>query len=213
MTRDGAVLWRNAKGLNRAAAEVSPAAAGLPPLLFFTDPARTPEPWRVAAGLPAGAAVVYRPFGAAEAETVAARLRAVTAERGVKLLIGLDAGLAERCGADGAHLPERAAAEAGALRTRRPEWLVTAAAHSAAALERAAAHGAAAAVLSPVFAPGGASRGPALGVEAFARLVAGARLPVYALGGITAATAPRLQGTGACGLAAVDGILAALAAD
>lgn len=209
MTRAGAVLWREAQGLARAAAAVSPRAVGLPPLLFFTDPQRTPQPWRTAAALPAGAAVVYRPFGAPEAERVAAQLRAATADRGVRLLIGLDAELAERSGADGVHLPERAVGQAGELRARRPDWLVTAAAHSADALTATAAAGASAAVLSPVFAPGGASRGPALGVEAFSRLAAAARLPVYALGGVTADVTAQLRATGACGLAAVDGIVAA----
>ena len=209
MTRAGAVLWRTAQGLARSAAAVSPAAAGLPPLLFFTDPVRTPEPWRTSAALPAGAAVVYRPFGAPDAGDIAARLRVVTRDRGVRLLIGLDARLAEHSGADGVHLPERAAAEAGGLRARRPDWLVTVAAHSAEALASAAAHGASAAVLSPVFTPGGTSSGPALGVEAFGRMVAGARLPVYALGGVTADSARRLAATGACGLAAVDWIVAA----
>ena len=56
MRRAGAVLWREAQGLARAAAAVSPRAVGLPPLLFFTDPQRTPQPWRTAAALPAGAA-------------------------------------------------------------------------------------------------------------------------------------------------------------
>jgi thiamine-phosphate pyrophosphorylase len=44
-------------------------------------------------------------------------------------------------------------------------------------------------------------------VAGFAALVAGAALPVYALGGVTAETAPALLGAGAAGLAAVDGIV------
>ena len=48
-------LWGTALDLNRAAAAVSPAAGRLPPLLFFTDPERTPRPWETAAGLPTGA--------------------------------------------------------------------------------------------------------------------------------------------------------------
>lgn len=209
MTRQGQLLWETAKGLNRAAAAVSPRAAGLPPLLFFTDPARTPQPWRTAAALPAGAAVVYRSFGAVEAAMIARRLREATTGAGVRLLIGLDAELADRCGADGVHLPERAAAQARTLLEARPDWLVTVAAHSSAAL--AAADGASAAVVSPVFAPGGASSGPALGVAGFAAVAAGASLPVYALGGITAETAGQLARSGACGLAAVGAIVSSFA--
>ena len=43
--------------LERAAAHFRTAGA-LPRLWFFTDPARTPTPWRVADALPPGAAVV-----------------------------------------------------------------------------------------------------------------------------------------------------------
>ena len=60
-------LWGTALDLNRVAAAVSPAAGRLPPLLFFTDPERTPRPWETAARLPAGAAVVFRAFGRADA--------------------------------------------------------------------------------------------------------------------------------------------------
>ena len=51
---DARALWNAATALNRAAAAVSPGAAWLPPLLFFTDPERTPRPWETAARLPAG---------------------------------------------------------------------------------------------------------------------------------------------------------------
>ena len=53
-------LWETAKALNRAAARVSPSAAGLPPLIFVTDPDRTPRPWEIAARLPAGAAARFK---------------------------------------------------------------------------------------------------------------------------------------------------------
>lgn len=209
MTRQGRILWETALGLNRAAAAVSPVAAALPPLLFFTDPQRTPEPWTIADRLPAGAGVVFRAFAATDRLDQARRLRAVTRRAGVRLLIGLDAELAEASEADGVHLPERAAGEAGPLRAARPDWIVTVAAHSLAVLDRAARAGASAAVLSPVFTPGGDSVGTPLGVEEFGRLAGGADLPVYALGGITADNAGQMTGRGACGLCAVEGILQA----
>ncbi|HEY0926902.1 MAG TPA: thiamine phosphate synthase, partial [Brevundimonas sp.] len=52
---DARILWDAALALNRAATAVSPGAASLPPLLFFTDPERTPRPWETAARQPAGA--------------------------------------------------------------------------------------------------------------------------------------------------------------
>lgn len=210
---DAEILWQVASGLARTAAEVSRAPGpGLPPLLFFTDPERTPRPWEAAARLPAGAGVVYRHFGAAGARRTAQRLREVTASRGVRLLIGLDAGLAEAVGADGVHLPETALDRAAALAETHPHWLITGAAHGAEAL--VPSPGLHASVLSPVFPAGGASaRRPALGPARFRALVLQAARPVYALGGITAENAREMLGSGACGLAGVGSIRAAFAGD
>lgn len=207
-TEDANRLWAAALDLNRAVPPVSPAPGRtLPPMLFFTDPARTPEPWTTAQSLPRGAAVIYRSFGAPEAEAVAARLRSLTRARGVRLLIGLDADLADRVGADGVHLPERAVATAAALRLRRPDWLLTGAAHSPARTRDPAGQGLDAWVLSPVFPAGGASAAkPALGVETFRTAVRASPLPVYALGGVGPATVEALHDSGACGFAAVDAI-------
>ena len=213
MNRSGAeILWEVARVLARDAANVSRRAgqppADLPPLLFFTDPDRTPRPWETAARLPAGAAVVFRAFGAADARETALRLRDATARRGVRLLIGLDADLAEAVGADGVHLPERALEQAPALSAARPGWRITGAVHGAEALSDAA--GLDAAVLSPVFDAGGASAArPPLGVTGFSELARRAAIPVYALGGIDAANARALIGSGACGLAGVSAIRAA----
>ncbi|CAN5153083.1 thiamine phosphate synthase [soil metagenome] len=212
LSGDARTLWDAAVALDRAAGRVSPARR-LPPMLFFTDPVRTPEPWRTAGALPAGAGVVYRAFGAPQAEAVARRLRAVTADRGVRLLIGLDAELAEQIGADGVHLPERALASAATLRGYRPDWLLTGAAHSQAAVDSAPTD-LDALILSPVFPAGGASADKAvLGVEAFADIVRSSRLRIHALGGITADTVARLTGTGACGFAAVEAIQRAFSED
>ncbi len=202
LSGDARTLLDAAVALARAAAPVSP--RGLPPLLFFTDPVRTPEPWRTAERLPDGAGVVYRGFGAPDADVVGRRLRRITTDRGVRLLIGLDADLAERIEADGVHLPERAAGQATVLRARRPDWLLTAACHRP---EGAAPQGLDALMLSPIFPAGGTSSvKPALGVEAIGAVVRSTGLPVYALGGIGLDTVGRLAGSGACGLAGVDAI-------
>ena len=200
------ILWGVATVLARDAAEVRRGQGPVPPpLLFFTDPERTPRPWETAARLPAGAVVVYRAFGAPDAAVTAGRLRRATREAGVMLLIGLDVDLAEEVEADGLHLPDRALGRAKATREAHPGWLLTGAAH--AGDSPAALAGLDAAVLSPVFPAGGASaRRPALGIEAFAAQARSAPCPVYALGGIDAGNAHRLIGTGACGLAGVAAI-------
>lgn len=212
---DAEILWEAASVLARDASKVSRARgrAGpdLPPLLFFTDPGRTPRPWETAARLPAGSGVVFRYFGRADALETAQRLRAVTLDRGVRLLIGLDVALAEAVRADGVHLPERSLDQAEALIAARPDWIITGAAHSSAVLERP---GLDAFVISPVFPAGGASADrPALGLKTLAEWVGAAPAPIYALGGIDSGNAPSLVGSGACGIAGVSAIQSAFGPD
>jgi thiamine-phosphate pyrophosphorylase len=210
MNQSGAdILWEVASVLARDAADVSRAGRrpvpGLPPLLFFTDPDRTPRPWETAARLPRGSGVVFRAFGAADAREIGLRLREATCRRDGLLLVGLDAELAAAIEADGVHLPERALDCAPQLAGSRPGWRITGAVHSAQALRMAA--GLDAAVLSPVFAAGGASAArPPLGPLGFGRMLRDAPVPVYALGGVNADNARALIGSGACGLAGVSAI-------
>ena len=206
---DAEILWEVARVLARDAAKVSRARGhrDLPPLLFFTDPDRTPRPWETAARLPAGAAVVFRHFGRIGAHDTARRLRDATGKRGVLLLIGLDADLAETVGADGIHLPERALGQASRLSETHPDWLITGAAHAGSAL---GARHLDARVLSPVFVAGGRSATTTpLGVGGFHAAAVSGPCPVYALGGIDARNAQALIGSGACGLAGVASIQAA----
>lgn len=182
------------------------AAKPLPRLLFVTDPARTPDPEAVVERLPAGVGVIFRAFDAPDALARADRLREITGRRGQTLLIGRDAGLAAASHADGVHLPEREVGLCAAIRQDRPEWVVTAAAHSLEAALKAGTCGCDAVLVSPVFASASPSAGPPMGPDAFAALVAAAPLPVYALGGVDMRTAPELVGSGAAGFAMVDGL-------
>lgn len=175
----------------------------LPALLFFTDPVRTPDPEVIAAQLPPGSAIVYRHFGAPDAEARARRLATIARSRGLKLLIGRDVTLAVRIGADGIHLPEAEAHHAPALRRAHPGWIVTSAAHSLTAARSSRAD---AVVVSVAFPSNSPSAGRALGPVRLAALVRAAGRPAYALGGVNAKTARRLRDTGIIGLAAVEGL-------
>jgi thiamine-phosphate pyrophosphorylase len=205
---EGTHLWAEAQALARAAQAVRGGRPSrVPPLLFFTDPERTPRPWGTVARMPPGSGVVYRGFGRPEALDEATRLRAVTRERSMTLLIGRDAELAGRVEADGLHLPETALSAAYALSGRRPDWILTGAVHSVEAA--LGARDLDAAILSPIFPAGGASRvKPALGLDAL-RAACGGPIPVIALGGIAAETIGALSTTGCAGVAAVGGIDAA----
>ncbi len=150
--------------------------------------------------------MIYRHFGASDAEATARTLAAIARRRGLVLLIGQDAALAARIGAAGVHLPERDAAAARRLKVRYPGWIVTAASHSPRAIRRAEAAGADAVLLSAIFPSRSPSAGAPLGSIRLTRLVRDARLPVYALGGVNARTAARLTATGVAGCAAVQGL-------
>lgn len=206
----------NATALARRVASVSASGAlpkvAPPPLLVFTDPIRLPRPWEIVEHLPPGAGLVYRAFGAGDAVAVAERLRTITRERGVVLLIGMDADLADRVGADGVHLPERCLSAAYALGGKRPDWLLTGAVHSVEAAERA--RDLDAVVLSPIFPAGGTSAArPALGLDALAEACRRSAVPVYALGGIDADLAETLTDSGACGIAGIDAFARAFGTD
>jgi thiamine-phosphate pyrophosphorylase len=196
------------EALRRASLTLRPRTAGakgLPRLLAFTDPDRSGDVLRLAAGLPRGSALVFRTFGAADALETARRLRRITWRRGVLLLIGADTNLARAVRADGVHLPERFVGRLPAL-TRRG-LLLTAAAHSPAAARRALALGANAVVLSSVMPSVSPSAGRAIGPLRLAQIVRALGGPAYALGGINAGNSRRVAATGIAGLAAVGAFI------
>jgi thiamine-phosphate pyrophosphorylase len=151
--------------------------------------------------------VIFRGFGREGEGEIALRLAAVARRRNLLLLIGADV---VRAPGAGVHLPERLAHRAAALKRARPGVTITVAAHSVAALLRARRVGADAALLSAVFESASPSAGRPLGPVRFAALVRRAGLPVYALGGVRTKNAPRLLGSGAAGLAMVEGLVRAL---
>lgn len=186
-----------ARRLNREAG-----SPPIPALYFFTDPTRTPDPVAVAQTLPAETAVVYRHFGAPERVRIARQLAAVCEARRLLLLIAADPELALRVGAAGVHWPER---KTPAFRDPRFQ-LITASAHSRAALPRAAAC-ADACVLGPVFETRSASGNAPLGLFRASQIARVSTIPVIALGGVTSANARKLSGRGFAGVAAIDAFL------
>jgi thiamine-phosphate pyrophosphorylase len=205
--RDGSfwTLQRTAACLGRRGGPRKP----LPALLYFTDPARTPDPEPTAARLAPGSAVVLRTFGAPEALARGRRLRAVTWRRRCVLLVGADDALAAAMRADGVHLPQRLAGRARRLKATRPGWIVTTAAHDLSSARRAARQGADAVVLSAAFSSASPSAGSPLGALRLAQLARRIGAPVYALGGVNDRTARLLLHARLVGLAGVEGVEAA----
>ncbi len=187
-----------ARRLNREAGVAAP-----PSLFFLTDPERTPDPVAVAHRLPAGAAVVYRHFGAANRARMARRLAEACRARRLVLLIAADPSLAGRVGAAGVHWPEQR------LPARRDasQGLATVAAHSRAGLARAVAFGADACILAPVFPTRSSSGRRPIGLFRASQMARETTIPVIALGGVNAHTARRLAGRGFAGFAAVEALI------
>jgi thiamine-phosphate pyrophosphorylase len=196
--RNAAKLARLVRALN--------AGRALPPLILMTDETRAQDPIAAARNLPRGSAVIVRHRDSASRILLATRLQAIARARDLLLLISQDAELAIKLGADGLHLPEARARDAAHWKSLRPQWLITAAAHSAAAVAGAARAGADAALLAPIFPTRSHPDRATLG-SVRARLIArSAPLPVYALGGVNAATALRLSESGFAGIAAIEAL-------
>ncbi len=145
----------------------------------------------------------------------ASRLRVVTRGAGASLVINGDARLARDVGADGVHLGGGAGTVSEARAILGSQRWVSIAAHSNGAVQRGLEDGADAVLVSPVF----ASRPPSQldepksgrGLEAVraARILAGNRCSVYALGGVTAENASPCVAAGADGVALIRALLAA----
>lgn len=176
----------------------------------MSDTVRLADPIAAVATLPPHAALVLRHYDAADRRRLAHDVARACRRAGGGLLIAGDARLAREVGAAGLHLPEWMARRGRRWRRmRRPGWIVTAAAHSPRAIRRAAAAGVDAVVVSPVFPTRSHPGAPTVGATRLAGWVRRSPVPVYALGGIDAATARRLLGLPLAGFAGVGGVLAA----
>jgi thiamine-phosphate pyrophosphorylase len=181
----------------------------MPRLILLTDEKRLADPLPVVRALPSGSAVIVRHYDDPNRADVAASLINEARGRRIRVLIAGDARLALRIGAHGLHLSEALLRHGGGAwrKWRKPEWLVTAAAHSPKALLLAWRLGIDAALLSPVFPTLSHPEARPLGPLRFASWCRMAPLSVYALGGVTPFNARRLKGCGAEGIAGIGGFV------
>lgn len=177
-------------------------------MIFMTDPKRVPDPVTAAQRLPEGTAIIYRHFGKEERYEEAEALRQVTFARRQQLLIGHDPGLAIIVGADGVHFRRDAALVLPSLwRKRCPDWIITMAGLKGSQHYTGNLMASNGIFISSIFSSLSPSAGHPIGIETLTEICAKLPVPVIALGGINVKTAPELIGTGAAGLAGIEGLL------
>jgi thiamine-phosphate pyrophosphorylase len=179
-------------------------AGNLPPLVLMTDDERLPDPCATARLLPRGSLIVLRARDEHRRKALAVDLARIAQARSLFLLIADDPELARS--AHGVHFPEAHMGRVAYWRARRPDWFLTASAHSLGAAQRAALFGADAVFLSPVFPTASHPGRVALTPIRFRLMAQETRVPLYALGGINAGNAQQLLGARLAGIAAIGGL-------
>jgi len=191
---------RKLRAAGRIAALHLPGA--LPPVLYLTDPGRTPDPVSTANRLPLGWGVVYRHYDHGNRHIMALRLAHICRKRHLKLLIAGDPVTALAVGADGVHWPF--AMRRQACRWRHRFAIMTASAHTPDQLRQLQDAGFDAALLSTAFPSASPSARAPLGPTRLRTLARASQLPVYALGGLNSDTAR--SAASVAGIAGIEGI-------
>jgi len=138
---------------------------------------------------------------------LAERLRALTTRTGALLFVNDRVDVAIAAGADGVHLGGGSMPVDVVRGLLPPGALVGVSTHAA---REVAATQADFAFFGPVYdTPSKAGFGPVQGVPRLREAVATARVPVLAIGGVTAANAPALRAAGVAGIAVIRAVLSA----
>ncbi|MBP1685478.1 MAG: thiamine-phosphate synthase [Deltaproteobacteria bacterium] len=147
-------------------------------------------------------------LSARELFDLACRLRRVCGRYGARLLINDRVDVALAAKADGVHLPVNSLLPADARLLLGTGGLIGASAHSLAEARAAAEGGADFVLCGPVFdTPSKRAYGPPVGLEVLGRVTGALKVPVIAIGGITADSVDAVGRQGARGVAVIGAIL------
>ncbi len=141
---------------------------------------------------------------------LARKLRSRCTRHGARLIVNDRIDVALAADADGVHLPVDSFSPTDARALLGPHKLIGVSTHSIEQAQRASAGGADFIVFGPVFDT--ASKrpfGPPLGLEALAQAAGAVTVPVFAIGGVTAARAAAVRTRGAHGIAVIGAVLEA----
>ncbi len=147
---------------------------------------------------------------ARELAALAERLLRLITPAGGLLLINDRVDVALAVGANGAHLSQRGLPPAVARGLLGPTRLLGVSCHSLAEAKEAQQGGADFIVLGPIFyTPSKALYGPPVGLALLREVRPRIRVPIFAIGGITAANRPEVLAAGADGSAVISAVMAA----
>jgi len=134
----------------------------------------------------------------------------LTRGQGARLLINDRADLVMALGADGVHLRSDSLPVAVVRRLLGPDRIIGVSVHSVGEVVRAESEGADFAVLGPVYdTTSKRSYGLPIGLSPIEEACKRCRIPVFAIGGITASRAGAVRRAGASGVAVISSILTA----
>ncbi len=196
---------RVGKGRGKGGYKGGGGARALPGVLVMTDEERLPDPAYIIPDLGSNCAIIIRHRDPGERRKLAEAARPMCHHRGVSLIVSEDARLAHRVGAAGVHLSDSklATARRELYFARKLGLFVTCAVHGFAALQMAGRSAVDAAIVSPVFKTDSHPNARCLGVLGLARYARAAPVPVFALGGVSPKTWPRLNSCNVHGWAGI----------
>ena len=141
---------------------------------------------------------------------LATEVRALTRRRGALLFINDRVDVALAVEADGVHLPGTGMPASVVRRLIGPHRLIGVSAHSVEEAVQAASQGADFVVLGPVYdTPSKRLYGAPIGTNLLGEAVRRCRVPVFAIGGVTAERVAELRAAGVSGFALISAVLSA----